>query len=152
MSPPRTRYHLLFARATRPSTRRCARPPEGRLSHVSRLAFLGCLAGVAIVACAAQRGSAGSEPSPLATALPVVLPSASIAPASARSASVAPAPAPPASPTVDNELPPFTLEVYRNTRFDFSIGVPSFFTASPPPKNGFGQERRWGDRATMTST
>jgi hypothetical protein len=48
-------------------------------------------------------------------------------------------------------MPTVTYEPYANARFGFSVDVPSFFVASPPPTNGDGQEWTWGTNAQMTA-
>jgi hypothetical protein len=91
---------------------------------------------------AVESGSSGaSPPAVVASAFPPavasVAPSATAAPSASVSAGVTPA---------------LVYARYGNPRFGFSVDVPTFFAASPPPTNGDGQEWTWGGRATMTAS
>jgi len=60
--------------------------------------------------------------------------------------------APSASAAAVRELPPLVYHSYTNARFAFTVDVPAFLQASPPPTNGDGLEWTWGGRATMTAS
>jgi hypothetical protein len=49
------------------------------------------------------------------------------------------------------DVPPLAYSTYANSRFLFSVDVPTFFVADPPPTNGDGLTWRWGLDAKMTA-
>jgi hypothetical protein len=108
------------------------------------------LAASAALLCACHEPSGSQRPSGAMADAPSAPPAMAASDVASAGASPAPSAATSSISPV-SEVARLGYTTYSNSRFLFSVDVPTFFVAEPPPTNGDGLTWKWGSRATMSA-
>jgi hypothetical protein len=120
------------------------------MSEERAVTFRGCLALVALLfACNEPSSQRPRPPAQTASSAPSTIAADALMdhaspPRSAPSAGTS-------STSLVPDVPPLGYVTYANSRFAFSVDVPTFFAANPAPTNGDGLTWTWGNYAQMTA-